>query len=169
MSDILIPAAVHRQLETLLEWISETPHQRGSINGLAAQARYALQSLQRAGGEPVDSDELTVDQLTSALAACRDALPVPPIGHPAENDWACAIGDPLSVPAFIRAMLAHPPGDAPQAMPQGEWLEKAMQLALAYRLATPATRAVRASEEALHAHLSLRIAPNAGGQSEGGK
>jgi hypothetical protein len=75
MSDILIPAAVHRQLETLLEWISETPHQRGSINGLAAQARYALQSLQRAGGEPVDSDELTVDQLTFSASgeAKKDA------------------------------------------------------------------------------------------------
>lgn len=35
-------AAMKRALQ-LCEWIAETPHQRGSINGLAAQLRYELQ------------------------------------------------------------------------------------------------------------------------------
>lgn len=35
--------ALLRQALTLCEWIAETQHQRGSVNGLAGQIRYAVQ------------------------------------------------------------------------------------------------------------------------------
>lgn len=46
------------------------------------------------------------DKLMRALAACRDALPVPDQGSALEGDWAAAIGDPLSVPHYVSAYLA---------------------------------------------------------------
>lgn len=45
-------------------------------------------------------------QLESALSQCRDAFPTPAPGSPTERAWARAIGDPLSVPGFIRSALA---------------------------------------------------------------
>lgn len=49
--------------------------------------------------------EQDVAPLENALAECRDLFPVPEPGAPAENEWLQAVGDPLSVPAFIRATL----------------------------------------------------------------
>ena len=40
--------AAMRKAILLCEWIAETPHQRGSINGQAAQVEYALRKIGRA-------------------------------------------------------------------------------------------------------------------------
>lgn len=51
--------AINRAIQ-LCEWIAETPHQRGSINGLAAQVRHELSALQTAAAQPQTS-ELSAD------------------------------------------------------------------------------------------------------------
>ena len=49
-----------------------------------------------------------VEALTAALVACRDAFPAPAPGSAAELDWGDAMGDPLSIPAYVRACVAAP-------------------------------------------------------------
>lgn len=59
-----------------------------------------------------------IDLLQSALAECRDCFQIPAPGSPLENAWAQAIGDPLSVPAYVRASFDSALGAAPtQAEP----------------------------------------------------
>ena len=48
------------------------------------------------------------EALTTALAACRDAFPVPASGSAAEFEWQGAMTDPLGVPAYVRACAAPP-------------------------------------------------------------
>lgn len=54
---------------------------------------------------PIDG-EPTVRELalTSALAKCRDAFPHPPVGSDLEQALAHAVGDPESVPDYIKAI-----------------------------------------------------------------
>ena len=42
------------------------------------------------------------DALVTALAACRDVFAPPEPGTEAERQWAQAMGDPESVPAYIK-------------------------------------------------------------------
>lgn len=46
------------------------------------------------------------DDLASALAECRDAFSMPPLGSKLELAWQAAIADPLAVPAYVQACLA---------------------------------------------------------------
>lgn len=41
---ITVSRELLQQTEMLCQWINETPHQRGSINGQAAQVGYALRA-----------------------------------------------------------------------------------------------------------------------------
>ena len=52
------------------------------------------------------------EALTTALAACRDAFPVPASGSAAEFEWQGAMTDPLGVPAYVRACAAPPAQEA---------------------------------------------------------
>lgn len=65
----------------------------------------------------------------SVLAECRDAFPVPERGSDLEHLWAQAMGDPYSVPGYIKAAVlalsgqsAPGKGDADTA--RLDWLEK---------------------------------------------
>jgi hypothetical protein len=65
-----------------------------------------------AQAQPVVNQSLTDDERTafeSALAECRDLLPVLECGSTTEDLWADAMSDPLAVPAYIRAALAQQP------------------------------------------------------------
>lgn len=95
-----VPISDHEQA-ALYEFTRGTPHHN------AVRTLYQKAYLQ------VNSDE---PELIRALAECRDAFPVPAPGSPEEQWWSPAIGDPLSVPAFVRAMLAaRPTVEAPAA------------------------------------------------------
>ena len=52
------------------------------------------------------------EALTTALAACRDAFPVPASGSASEFEWQGAMTDPLGVPAYVRACAAPPAQEA---------------------------------------------------------
>ena len=48
-------------------------------------------------------------QLMSALAECRDAFPIPSPGTDLECEWGAAMGDPESVPEYVKAQLRSRP------------------------------------------------------------
>ncbi len=55
-------------------------------------------------------DELKIQQdkenrLVNALAVCRDAFDAPKPGAEGGQEWACAMGDPESVPLFVQKMV----------------------------------------------------------------
>lgn len=52
------------------------------------------------------------EALTTALAACRDAFPLPASGSASEFEWQGAMTDPLGVPAYVRACAAPPAQEA---------------------------------------------------------
>lgn len=85
--------AINRAIQ-LCEWIAETPHQRGSINGLAAQVRHELSALQPAAAQPPGDD------------------PCP----------GCVKGGVCRTPTCGRLKLPvdHPFRSGPQAQPQGD-------------------------------------------------
>jgi hypothetical protein len=63
----------------------------------------ALATLSAPVAQPGEADELSSKALT-IIAACRDAFPIPPPGSDAEEYWAQSIGDPESVPDYLRAL-----------------------------------------------------------------
>ena len=52
-------------------------------------------------------DAKDLSMLWGALGACRDAIPVPPIGDANEHLWQQAMQDPKAVPDFVRASVTH--------------------------------------------------------------
>jgi hypothetical protein len=48
-----------------------------------------------------------IEQLETALAECRDAMPSPAPGERPEQSWSEAIGDPLAVPAYVKEVVAR--------------------------------------------------------------
>jgi hypothetical protein len=87
-----------------------------SHTGLARAIESAV--LARAA-VPAEPDQgYSEDDLIRALAECRDAFPAPDPGAPGEHEWMQAIGDPLSVPTFIKASLAAPQAEARQEQPK---------------------------------------------------
>lgn len=49
--------------------------------------------------------EAQVSKLTSYVANCRDAFPVPATGSDLETDWIAAMADPDQVPEYVRAQV----------------------------------------------------------------
>jgi len=66
-----------------------------------ARTGYARAALQSA----IEALQAENERLQSALAQCRDAFPIPAQGSPLEQDWAAAMGEPESVPDFVKASL----------------------------------------------------------------
>ena len=60
------------------------------------------------------------EALTTALAACRDAFPVPASGSAAEFEWQGAMTDPLGVPAYVRACAVPPAQEARVPLSDGQ-------------------------------------------------
>lgn len=52
-------------------------------------------------------DAESLSMVWGALGACRDAIPVPPIGDANEHLWQQAMQEPKAVPDFVRASVAH--------------------------------------------------------------
>lgn len=67
----------------MIEAINELRRQHGEIEGLRAQ----------------------VASLVTALAECRDVFPMPDPGAALESTWGQAMGDPESVPGYVRAQV----------------------------------------------------------------
>lgn len=73
--------------------------------------RQAMKTLREALAQPEHDpyvDPIPTDSLINALAEIRDVFPTPERGEYGEHEWAAAIGDPLSVPAYVKTMLAQP-------------------------------------------------------------
>ena len=77
-----------------------------------------------------------VEKLRSALAECRDACPIPKPGASNEYAWMQSIGDPESVPAFVKSCFGAPAVPVPQglfeAIEHGDethrgWLKSALE------------------------------------------
>lgn len=66
-----------------------------------------------------------IEQLETALSECRDAMPSPAPGERQEQSWSEAIGDPLAVPAYVKAGIAAfatPPAQTPPRLTDGQML-----------------------------------------------
>jgi hypothetical protein len=115
-ADHRVPVAEsHRILDALIDIYDDArnnaPEDRCYVEGAwtetidEARAYLAApQAPQKVSDSVRDADYS--DKLMRALAACRDAIPIPDQGSALEGDWAAAIGDPLSVPHCVRAYLA---------------------------------------------------------------
>ena len=67
----------------------------------------------------------------TALAACRDAFPIPPQGSPLEQLWGAAMGEPESIPAHVKACAAQQSAQPEQEsvyqyqLANGSWIDQA--------------------------------------------
>jgi hypothetical protein len=60
--------------------------------------------------EEMEEETNYTKQLEKALAECRDVFQIPEPGGDLEEAWAQAMGDPIDVPAYVRASLAAASG-----------------------------------------------------------
>lgn len=72
--------------------------------------RWLSRSLEKAISEKtaagvVGGEEISNDQLISALSECRDVFHPPEVGAVGEREWNAAMADPLSVPSYLRARV----------------------------------------------------------------
>lgn len=65
------------------------------------------ESLECGAGAGCCHQATKIEQLETALAECRDAMPSPAPGECPEQSWSEAIGDPLAVPAYVKETLAR--------------------------------------------------------------
>lgn len=79
------------------------------------ETESAWQAWQTARRAPVVPVETLETEYASCLAQCRDAFPVPDVNTELEGLWAAAMGCPLSVPEYIKAIAAAP--QPPEANP----------------------------------------------------
>jgi hypothetical protein len=64
-----------------------------------------LKSIPRQAASAIEALQAENERLQSALSQCRDAFPIPAKGSPLEQDWAAAMGEPESVPDFVKASV----------------------------------------------------------------
>ena len=111
MTDTLTLAPTYKQLMEL--------HGQG-INAIDPVS-FARAVLAKWGAPAPASHEA----LTTALAACRDAFPVPASGSAAEFEWQGAMTDPLGVPAYVRACAAPPAQEVRTPLDEWDILQRA--------------------------------------------
>lgn len=76
---------------------------------LEADCRAAFfAGIRAARGAQVVPVETLETEYASCLAQCRDAFPVPDVNTELEVLWVAAMGCPLSVPEYIKAISAAP-------------------------------------------------------------
>lgn len=93
------------ELHALADRIEET---RGRAMNIDPSCAAILRAALASAAQPTDQESSAEDALTSLLAECRDAFPVPPLGDPLGSSWACAMSDPSEVPGYLRAIAAAP-------------------------------------------------------------
>lgn len=90
----------------LCQWIAETPHQRGSINGMAVQVEHELQAaLSQQGEQPVIQASFEYED---AAIVGKTSAPIKRIDK--EDDGSLTV------------VIDHWPS-APAAQPQKKWLD----------------------------------------------
>jgi hypothetical protein len=87
--------------------------------------------LRTAGASPEPSAlQAENAKLITALAACRDAFPVPDAGSRLD-DWYCsAMADPLEVPEYVKACVGASPVEPAQQQPTSQDVKAALLFAL---------------------------------------
>ena len=126
--------AAMRKAILLCEWIAETPHQRGSINGQAAQVEYALRTALAQQGEQA-----------KPAAYITDTWQGPMVWTPEMYNDACTYCDdgefPVPLYTAAPAPQAHPEVDGGEfvngvwrgvAAPQPAQGDRPIDFALAY-------------------------------------
>ena len=108
--------------------------EHGHVSALAWQQRASLAEQRTRAMREEDGNS----PWYSVLAECRDAFPIPERGSDLEQLWAQAMGDPYSVPDYVKASVAALSGQSAPGKGEAEGKDAAR-----YRWLRPGDNAER--------------------------